>query len=126
MFVGGTAGTRTCTHSVVLPSDKILGFIGDLRKMGPIQSGRITASKLRPRRAVAGAAEVNPDPRELSLACVRMAEETVARTVLESRAVPASSFDRGATHFLKGLAVLVEAFGLVLPFALTFLGVAEP
>ena len=126
MLMEGTAGSRTCTLSVVIPADKFRSFITDLRKMGTIQSERITASKLKPGQVEAGAAEGKPDPRELSLVSIRMADEKVAQTVLESRGILASSFDRGSSHFMKGMAVLVEAFGLVLPFALAFLGVAAP
>jgi hypothetical protein len=55
-----------------------------------------------------------------------MADEKVAQSVLESRGILAASFDRSSSHFLKGLAVVVEAFGLILPFALALLGVAVP
>jgi len=127
MLMEGTEGSRTCTLSVVIPADKFRGFIADLRGMGKIQSERITASKLRPGQGGAEAVkEADPDPRELSLVSIRMADEKVAQTVLESRGVLASSFDRGASHFMKGLAVLVEFLGLVLPFVLAFLGVAAP
>ena len=126
MLMEGTAGSRTCTLSVVIPADKFRGFITDLRKMGTIQTERITASKLKPGQAEAGATEGTPDPRELSLVSVRMADEKVALSVLESRGVLASSFDRSSSHFMKGMAVLVEAFGFVLPFVLVFLGVAVP
>ena len=126
MLMEGTAGSRTCTLSVVIPADKFRGFITDLRKMGAIQTERITASKLKPGQAEAGATEGTPDPRELSLVSVRMADEKVALAVLESRGVLASSFDRSSSHFMKGMAVLVEAFGFVLPFVLVFLGVAVP
>ena len=126
MLMEGTAGSRTCTLSVIIPSDKFRGFIADLRAMGKIQSERITASKLKPGQAGAAGAVEAPDPRELSLVSLRMADEKVAQSVLESRGILASSFDRSSSHFLKGLAVVVEAFGLILPFALALLGVAVP
>jgi hypothetical protein len=124
MLMEGTAGARTCTLSVVIPSDKFRGFIADLRGMGKIQSERITASKLKPGQGDAAGDVL--DPRELSLVSLRMADEKVAQNVLESRGILAASFDRSSSHFLKGLAVLVEVFGLVLPFALAFAGVAVP
>jgi hypothetical protein len=126
MLMEGTAGSRTCTLSVVIPSDKFRTFIADLRGMGKIQSERITASKLKPGQAGAAVAVEALDPRELSLVSLRMADEKVAQSVLESRGVLAASFDRSSSHFLKGLAVLVEIVGLVLPFALALLGVALP
>ena len=125
MVMEGTEGSRTCTLSAVIPADQFRAFIIELRKMGKVQSERITASKLRPGAAgkeIEGAA----DPRELSLVSIRMADEKVAQTVLESRGVLASSFDRSASHFMKGLAVIVEFVGLALPFVLGFLGLAAP
>jgi hypothetical protein len=124
MLMEGTAGSRTCTLSVVIPSDKFRGFIADLRGMGKIQSERITASKLKPGQA--GIAAEALDPRELSLVSLRMADEKVAPSVLESRGVLAASFDRSSSHFLKGLAVLVEIVGLILPFGLALAGAAIP
>jgi hypothetical protein len=126
MLMEGTAGSRTCTLSVVIPSDRFRAFIADLRGMGKIQSERITASKLKPgQTGTAGAVEAL-DPRELSLVSLRMADEKVAQSVLESRGVLAASFDRSSSHLLKGLAVLVEVVGLVLPFALALAGAALP
>jgi hypothetical protein len=126
MVMEGTEGSRTCTLSAVIPADQFRGFITDLRKMGKVQSERITASKLRPGQADRAVASEAPDPRELSLVSIRMADEKVAQTVLESRGVLATSFDRSASHFMKGLAVLVELVGLALPFVLAFLGLAVP
>jgi len=126
MLMEGTEGSRTCTLSAIIPADQFRGFITELRKMGKVQSERITASKLRPGQAEGGVVAGGPDPRELSLVSVQMADEKVAQTVLESRGVLATSFDRSASHFMKGLAVLVELFGLVLPFALALIALAIP
>ncbi len=126
MIMEGTEGSRTCTLSTIIPADQFRGFITELRKMGKVQSERITASKLRPGQAEGGEGAGGPDPRELSLVSVRMADEKVAQTVLESRGVLASSFDRSASHFIKGMAVLVELFGLALPFVLALLALAIP
>lgn len=125
MVMEGTEGSRTCTLSAVIPADQFRTFIVELRKMGKVQSERITASKLRPG---AGGRETEGavDPRELSLVSIRMADEKVAQTVLESRGVLASSFDRSASHFMKGLAVIVELVGMALPFLLGFLALAAP
>jgi len=126
MVMEGTEGSRTCTLSAIIPADQFRAFIVDLRKMGKVQSERITASKLRPGQAEGNAAAGGPDPRELSLVSVRMADEKVAQTVLESRGVLATSFDRSASHFMKGLAVIVELFGLALPFLLALSALAVP
>ena len=92
--------------------------------MGKVQSERITASKLRP--GAGGREGEGADPRELSLVSIRMADEKIAQNVLESRGILASSFDRSASHFMKGLAVIVELVGMVLPFVLGFLALAAP
>jgi len=126
MVMEGTEGSRTCTLSAVIPADQFRAFIADLRKMGKVQSERITASKLRPGQAEGTAVAGGPDPRELSLVSIRMADEKIAQTVLESRGVLAASFDRSASHFMKGLAVMVELFGLVLPFVLALAALAVP
>lgn len=126
MVMEGTEGSRTCTLSAVIPADQFRSFITQLRTMGKVQSERITASKLKPGQADKAVAAEGTDPRELSLVSIRMADEKVAQTVLESRGVLAASFDRSASHFMKGLAVIVELVGLVLPFALAFLAVAAP
>ena len=55
-----------------------------------------------------------------------MADEKIAPAVLESRGVLAASFGESASHFMKGLAVLVELFGYALPFVLAFLAIALP
>jgi len=126
MLMEGTEGSRTCSLSVVIPAHEFRGFITALRTMGKIQAERITASKLKPGQAEAGAAGGDPDPRELSLVSIRMADEKIAQTVLESRGILAASFDRSASHFMKGLAVIVELFGLALPFLLAFGALALP
>src|SRR5262245_363621 len=126
MVMEGTEGSRTCTLSAIIPADQFRSFIADLRKMGKVQSERITASKLRPGAGGRTEAVDGADPRELSLVSIRMADEKVAQTVLESRGVLASSFDRSAAHFMKGLAVLVELVGMALPFVLGFLALAAP
>jgi hypothetical protein len=126
MVMEGTEGSRTCTLSAVIPADRFRAFIGDLRKMGKVQSERITASKLGTGQAEKASAVEGADPRELSLVSVRLADEKVAQAVLESRGVLASSFDRGASHFMKGLAVIVELVGVALPFVLGFLALAAP
>jgi hypothetical protein len=126
MIMEGTSGSRTCTLSVIIPADQFRDFINGLRGMGQVQSERITASKLRPGQAESGAAGADPDPRELSLVSIRMADEKVAQSVLESRSILASSFDRSASHLMKGLAVIVELVGLALPFVLVFMGLALP
>lgn len=126
MVMEGTEGSRSCTLSAIIPADQFRAFIVDLRKMGRVQSERITASKLRPGQGEGTAVGGGPDPRELSLVSIRMADEKVAQNVLESRGVLAASFDRSASHFMKGLAVIVELFGLALPFLLALSALAIP
>lgn len=126
MLMEGTEGSRTCTLSVLIPSNEFRSFIAELRKMGKVQSERITASKLKPAEERSGPAAGEPDPKELSLVSIRMADEKIAPAVLESRGVLAASFNESASHFLKGLAVLVELLGYALPFVLAFAVIALP
>lgn len=126
MLMEGTEGSRTCTLSILIPSDQFRGFITELRKMGKVQSERITASKLKPGDEKAGPAAGEPDPKELSLVSIRMADEKISPAVLESRGILAASFSESASHFMKGLAVLVELLGYALPFVLAFLLIALP
>ncbi len=127
MIMEGTEGSRTCTLSVLIPADKFRVFIGDLRQMGKVQSERITASKIKPGGLHPGVdPKEGPDPRELSLVSIRMADEKVAQNVLQSRGVLASSFDQGASHFMNGMAVLVEAFGYMLPYGIALFALVAP
>ena len=125
MLMEGTEGSRTCTLTVLIPADTFRGFIADLRKMGKVQAEKITASKLKPGEA-RGETKESPDPRELSLVSIRMADEKVAQTVLESRGLLASSFDRSASHFMDGLSVLVEALGYFLPYFIVLAALLVP
>jgi hypothetical protein len=114
----GTEGRATCTLSAIIPADQFRAFHGRPPKDGKVQSERITASKLRPGQAEGTAVAGGPDPRELSLVSIRMADEKVAQTVLESRGVPGVELRPQRLPLMKGLAVIVELFGLALPFCL--------
>jgi len=125
MLMEGTEGSRTCTLTVLIPADTFRGFIADLRKMGKVQAEKITASRLKPGEA-RGETKESPDPRELSLVSIRMADEKVAQAVLESRGLLVSSFDRSVSHFMDGLAVLVEALGYFLPYFIVLAALIVP
>lgn len=124
MLMEGIEGSRTCSLTVLIPSDSFREFVSELRKMGKIQTERITASRLKPGAPVEG--PDNPDIRELSLVSIRMADEKVAKEVLEGQGVLMTSFNRSTSHFLRGLAVVVEGLGYVLPFVLAFMAAAVP
>jgi hypothetical protein len=116
MLMEGTEGSRRCVLRVLVPSPSFRTFVSELREMGKVQAEKITASKIKGGSTSLAAEEV--DPRELCLVSIRMADEKVAQTVLEGRGTLAASFDRSASHLMKGAAVLVEGVGYVLPFAL--------
>ena len=118
-------GARTCALSVLIPSDHFREFVTYLREMGKVQSERITASRLKPGREPALGANGH-DVRELSHVSLRMADEKVAQNVLESRGVLAASFDAGASHFMKGAAVMIEGVGYVLPFLMALIVMVVP
>ena len=125
MVMEGTEGSRTCILSVLVPSDHFREVISHLRGLGKVQSERITASRLKPGRQPAPGANGH-DVRELSHVHLRMADEKVAQSVLESRSVLSSSFDKSASHFMKGAAVMIEGIGYVLPFFLALVVMAVP
>ena len=116
MLMEGTEGSRRCVLRVLVPSPSFRAFVSELREMGKVQAEKITAARIKAGSASAAAEEV--DPRELCLVAIRMADEKVAQSVLEGRGTLAASFDRSASHLMKGAAVLVEGVGYVLPFAL--------
>jgi hypothetical protein len=124
MLMEGTEGSRRCVLRVLVPSPSFRAFVTELRAMGKVQAEKITASKVKAGGAAPAAEEV--DPRELCFVSVRMADEKVAQAVLESRGLLAASFDRSASHLMKGVAVLVEGFGYVLPFGLAAAAVLVP
>lgn len=124
MVMEGTEGSRTCSLRVLIPSERFREFITHLRGLGKVQSERITASRLRPGRG--GASAGGHDEREQSLVAIRMADEKVAPVVLESRGILATSFGRSASHFMKGMAVIVELTGYALPFFIGLAALALP
>jgi hypothetical protein len=126
MVMEGTEGSRTCTLSAVIPADQLPRLHHRAPQDGEGPVGAHHGVEAPAGQAGQAVAAEGADPRELSLVSIRMADEKVAQTVLESRGVLASSFDQSASHFMKGLAVIVELVGMVLPFALGFLALAAP
>ncbi len=108
----GRQGTLQCAVSI----DKFNDFITYIRKRGKILAERITASSKPPVRGEVPANE-EIDERELSLVTVRLMDEKVAKEVGESKGMLAASFSKSTGHFLSGLAVIVEGFGWVAPYA---------
>lgn len=112
----GLEGSRSCDLRLLVPAPAFRAFIGELRAMGKVRSEKIAAARIRPTSAAAAAEEV--DPRELCLVSLRLADEKVALDVLQGQGVLAASLDRSASHLMKGVAVIAEGLGYVLPFAL--------
>lgn len=111
----GRQGRISCT----VASDKFNPFIDYVRTLGKVMAERITATA-RPRaqggRAIPGDDEI--DQRELSLVTLALMDEKVAKDIQESRGMLAGSFMKSASHFMAGVAVLVEIFGWIAPYLL--------
>ncbi len=110
----GRQGRISCTVS----TDKFNPCITYLRGLGKVLSERITASA-RPKsngktQPTPDADE--PDPRELSLISIQVLDERTAKEVMQSKGLLASSFHRSTSHFIAGLAVIVEGLGWIAPY----------
>lgn len=117
LVLEGTDGARRGVISFKIPSDKVNVFIKAVRGLGMIQHERITAQHLG--EGSGGKVQNGEmDEREFSLVRVNFWDEAVAPEVKEGRGLFAASFNKSASHFLKGLAVFIELTGLVLPYML--------
>lgn len=95
---------------VSLPASDFDAFVRQVRELGRMIREHLSAVAYKPGGDTgAGGAAV---------AQVRIDFTDIhgSADVDESKGVLASSFDRGASHFLKGSAVLVEGFGYALPY----------
>ncbi len=120
----GRQGRISCTVS----NDKFNAFITYVRGKGKVLAERITASS-KP-RARGGNPNLpgddDVDERELSLVTVQVVDEKIAKEVNESKGMLATSFSKSAGHFLAGLAVMVELFGWIAPYAMLLALIALP
>lgn len=118
LVLEGTDGARRGTVAFKIPSDKVNEFIREVRELGKILNERITARHVEASGGTGGGTE-------FSMVRVHIADEAVAPNTKEGQGVFAASFDKSAAHFLRGLAVLVEVAGFVLPYllALALIGV---
>ncbi len=112
----GRQGTIECSVSV----DKFNEFVTYIRKKGKVLSERIAATA----KSKEPAKETGE--RKLSLVSVTVIDEKVARELGESKGMLAASFSRSTSHFLRGVAVIVEGLGWILPYALVLAGLAVP
>jgi hypothetical protein len=119
----GRRGRIACTVS----TDKFNDFIDYARTLGKVLDERITAtSRPKPQGGKHVPADDDVDPRELSIVTLSLMDEKVAKEVHESKGMLATSFNRSASHFLAGIAVLVEIFGWIAPYALMLALVIVP
>ena len=121
---GNDIGRQGRIH-MEIPTERFNEFVAECRKMGKVMREQITAKRLPKRRAGDGAS-ADPDPREIALVTMSLRDEKVAPQVEESRSLLAASFGKSTGHFMKGLAVIVELVGYILPFGLAFLVIAVP
>jgi len=119
----GRRGRIACTVS----TDRFNDFIDYARTLGKVLDERITATA-RPAakggRHIEGSDDV--DPRELSVVTLSLMDEKVAKEIHASKGMLATSFNRSASHFLAGIAVLVEIFGWIAPYAMMLALVVVP
>lgn len=123
MDIRGSDVGRSGRILMEIPTERFNAFVAECRKMGKVMLERISAQRLGAGRAGAGG---EPDPREIALVALSLRDQKVAPQVEEGRGVLAASFSKGAAHFLKGMAVVVEVAGYALPFLLAFVVFAVP
>lgn len=112
MEITGTERGREGYAVVSIPSDRFDPFVKAVRGLGTMERERISATAWKPTGG-AGSGESAP---EWAAVTLRFSDIAGPSVVAESKGLLATSFDRSASHFLKGLAVLVETVGFVLPF----------
>lgn len=121
---GGEIG-RSGRILMEIPSDVFDSFLGECRKLGKILHEQITVQRMPKGGAVSHGSD-EPDPREIALVSLTLRDQKVSPLVEQSQNVLAVSFSKSWAHVLRGLAVLVEGVGYVLPFAIAFLVLAVP
>lgn len=121
MEIVGSDEGRQGRIAVTVSTDRFNDFIDYSRGLGKVLSERITASA-RPKADGKGGKNVpsedDVDPRELSIVTLSLVDEKIAKEVHQSRGMLATSFNRSASHFLAGMAVMVELFGWIAPYAI--------
>lgn len=92
-----------------VPTARFDGFVAAVRALGRMEFERISATALKP-----GSGEPVP---VMSAVTFRFSDIDSSAAFDEGKGVLASSFGRGASHVLKGLAIIVEGAGIVVPLA---------
>ncbi|OHB70736.1 MAG: hypothetical protein A2W23_08875 [Planctomycetes bacterium RBG_16_43_13] len=91
-------------------------FVRFVRESGEVLSENITAKRIEPSssgRQAPSTGEV--DYRELALVTITFAE-TVALEAAKGEGILATSLHNSSTHFLEGIAVILEVLGYGMPF----------
>lgn len=109
--ITGTERGRDGFAVLSVPSDRFDPFVKAVRGLGTMERERISAVAWKP----AGNPSGDSVP-EWAVVTLRFSDIASSPAVDESKGILATSFGRSASHFLKGIAVLVEAVGFVLPF----------
>ncbi len=120
--VSGTPQTHDGRIRLTVPSDKFTEVFGALRKLGDLLTERITAQMVTGNRAVAGGA-VKDAAVELVRIDLALSDNPERLAKTEVKGLLAGAWQRSMDHFGKGGAVLLEAFGYVLPFLLSFVAI---
>lgn len=116
--VSGTPQTHDGRIVLTVPSDRFTEVFGSLRKLGDLLTERITAQMVQGNRAAGG--EVKDATVELVRIDLSLSDNPERLAKTEVKGLLAGAWQRSMEHFGKGGAVLLEAFGFVLPFVLSF------
>jgi hypothetical protein len=117
--ITGTERGREGTAVVSVPTDHFDPFVKSVRELGQIKHEHVTAVSWKPGRATGGAPE-------FAVVTLSFSDIGTSPAVDESKGILATSFDRGAAHFLKGSAVMVEGLGYALPYAIAMILILGP
>ena len=96
-------------------------FVKEVRELGEVTREHVSARAWKP-----GAGEGGGEAEEFARVRIDFTDVDTSAAVDESKGVLATSFDRSASHFLKGMAVLVEGVGYGLPYLIVGLLVGLP
>jgi hypothetical protein len=107
LLIEGNDASRRCNIEFSVPSDKFTPFVKALRGIGQVLNEQITA------QLVTGTSMGGSDDRaEFSRVKVDLVDDGARRGVFSS------AFRASGNHFVSGSSLLLEGFGMILPYAI--------
>lgn len=117
MDTHGNDDGRQGSIQVELPAESFNVMLSHCRGWGTVLQERITIRRISLQSDERSSySPGGTDLREFALVEIRMHDRKIAPEVMKSSGLLAASFGRSTGHFLKGLAVVVEVLGYVLPY----------